>query len=246
MDFSIKKFFGKKKLEQNSDLNIKKKDDVASSYYSDWYKEVYESAIGQRNFFILVAFVSIITVIITVLVIRYVKSTKSIEPFVIEIEKKTGIPTVVEPISVKTYSSDEIIKRYFIMTYIKAREEYFYQTFDKNFSQIVRVFSSPEVYYGGYRPVFSPNNPNSPYNVLGKNSTRTVNWKSIIFQSSNLAQVRLSLDTNGSFSGKQDKVVLIGFSFNEGMTMNDDERLINPLGFVVNMYKIENENTSGS
>ncbi|CAL7961529.1 type IV secretion system protein VirB8 [Alphaproteobacteria bacterium] len=226
-----------------STAETKKQENAESRSLKTWYQEAYEAAIVQRNFFIIVAIASIVIVISAIFVIRYIKSTKSIEPFVIEIERKTGVPTVVESVSAKDYTADESIKRYFIMQYIKAREEYFYQTFQRNFYTVVRVLSSPDVYYGDYRPKFSPSNPNSPSNIYGQNNIRVVNRKSIIFQSPQLAQVRLSAEVQGSLSTRNDKVVLLAFDF-QNIGMNDEERLINPLGFVVTMYKIEDENTS--
>ena len=177
------------------------------------------------------------------MVVRYIKNTKSIEPFVIEIERKTGIPTVVDPVSIRDYSANEAVQKYFIMKYIRAREEYYYQTFQYNFDTVVRVLSTPTIYYSDYRPTSAASNPNSPYNLYGQNTTRTAKWKSIIFQSEKVAQVRLTLETQGSSSSQSDKLVLIAFDF-QNVEMNDNERLVNPLGFVVTMYKIEDENRS--
>ncbi|WHQ47116.1 MAG: type IV secretion system protein [Candidatus Midichloria sp.] len=47
-------------------------------------------------------------------VIRYVRSTRSIEPFIIEIERKTVVPTVVDLVTIEAYSANTSIKRYFV------------------------------------------------------------------------------------------------------------------------------------
>ena len=44
---------------------------------------------------------------------------------------------------------------------------YFSETFNENFSNVVRVLSSTDVYYGDYRNKFGYNNPSSPYNISG-------------------------------------------------------------------------------
>lgn len=227
----------------NKALSNNNQGEISKATIKSWYQETYETAIIQRNLFIVLSIIAIITTLAATLVVRYIKNTKSIEPFVIEIERKTGIPTVVDPISIKDYSANEAVQRYFIMKYIKAREEYFYQTFQYNFDTVVRVLSSPSIYYSDYKPKFAPSNPNSPYNLYGQSTNRTVKWKSIIFQSEKVAQVRLTLENQGGIVSQIDKLVLIAFDF-QNIEMNDNERLVNPLGFIVTMYKIEDENRS--
>ncbi len=221
---------------------LNKKNESVSKLDS-WYSEAYSSAVLQRNVFMLIAIISIIVTISAVLALRYVKNTKSIEPFVIEIERKTGIPTVVDPLTVHNYSANEVVKRALVMQYIKAREEYFSQTFQYNYGSVIKVMSSPTVYYNQYLPQSNPQNPNSSAALLGQDASKTVQWKSIIFPTDNTAQVRIQVDTYGSANkNKQDKIILIGFEFQK-LDLNEADRLINPLGFVVTLYRIEDENT---
>jgi type IV secretion system protein VirB8 len=194
----------------------------------------------QRYLLFIVLVLALVIITISLLVIRYVKSTTTIEPFVIEIEQKTGVPTVVEPISSKAYSADIAVRRYFVMTYIRAREEYTYNLYDYYFSTVVRVMSTEDVYSYDYRKKFSISNPLSPRNVLGEKSYRKVNLKSIVFPKENSAQVRLSLEDYGQINAITDKIVYMEFDF-RNVKMNDDERLINPLGFTVTNYRIEDE-----
>lgn len=206
----------------------------------NWNEDLFESVITQRNILFFFTIICVLTIAMSVLLIRYVKNTQTIEPFVIEIEEKSGVPTVVTPVSTRVYSSDEAIKRYFIMKYIRAREEYFPSTFQDNFFNVVRVLSAPSVYYSDYRPKFSISNPNSPYNIYGESSNRRVVLKSLIFQSPKTAQVRIAFEINGIINLKQNKIVLMDFDFTN-IEMNDEERFINPLGFQVTFYRIEDE-----
>jgi type IV secretion system protein VirB8 len=224
---------------------LKKKREVAApqaevAILKDWYRERYESTVIQRNVLFLLSLVLVVTVAASAFIIRYIRNTKSIEPFIIEIERKTGVPTVVNPVNIKVYSSDKAIKQYFIWKYIKAREEYTYVTYLQNFKDVVRVLSAPNVYFGDYRGKYSMNNPTSPYNLYGQASIRTVQIKSIIFTSDNSAQVRLSMNVTGAIEMRTDKVALIEFDFAD-LEMSLPERLINPLGFRVKFYRIEDE-----
>ncbi|KIE04289.1 Type IV secretion system protein VirB8 [Candidatus Jidaibacter acanthamoeba] len=225
-----------KKEEQSKEATLSLK---------NWYSERYEKMLIQRNLLFLVCVISLITIALSVLAIRYIKSTRSIEPFVIEIERKTGVPTVVEPVSVKAYSADDAVKRYFVMKYIRAREEFIFNSYDYNYNTVVRVLSSEDVYYSDYRPKFSIKNPNSPYNLYGNNNYRTVSLKSIIFQSPTSAQVRIRMEVKGIMNQVMDKICFVEFKF-ANLQMNDDERLINPLGFKVTLYRIEDEQQRGA
>jgi type IV secretion system protein VirB8 len=206
----------------------------------NWYTDRYETVLVQRNLLFLILAVSIVTIALSLLVIRYIKSTRSLEPFVIEIEQKTGVPTVVDPLTIEAYSADQAIKRYFVLKYLKAREEFYFNTYRYSYDTVVRVLSSPDVYYKDYQPKFSIGNPNSPVNLYAQHTYRIVQLKSLIFTTPNTAQVRFVLETNGAVASRVDKVALIQFDF-ENLKMNDEERLINPLGFRVTLYRIEDE-----
>jgi len=210
----------------------------AKKKQAEWNKDSYRGAILQRNFFILLSLLSLVVIALSVITIRYIKNVQTIEPFVIEIEKKSGVPTVIRPLDVKEYSANRAVKEALVVQYIRAREGYSYATFADNYNNIVRIMSTSSVYYKQYRPIFSARNPNSPYSILGQYGTITVKFKSIIFPTEDSAQVRISLESTGSFSG--DKVILMSFSFQD-LTLNENERYINPLGFVVESYQIANE-----
>jgi len=229
---SIRGLFQKKQEAPVQTTQIKKLE------VKSWYQDNYEKVRTQRDLFLVIACISIIATGIAANFIHSLESTRKVEPFVIEIEKKTGIPTVVDPVSIAEYSSNESIRRYFITQYIKAREEYFGDTFQRMYSLVTRVLSTPAVYYSDYRPKYSPSNPNSPVNIFGQNVTRTVSWKSLIFQTNNTAQVRFVLET--TTGTKTNKIALVEFAF-QNLQMSEEERLINPLGFVVTQYRIEND-----
>ncbi len=205
-----------------------------------WYQERYESTLIQRNVLFLLLTVAIGVLAASVFIIGYIRSTRSIEPFVIEIEKKTGVATVVDPLTVAAYSANEAVKRYFVMKYISSREEYFQSTFSQNYYTVVRVLSTPNVYFSDYKPKFSLANPNSPYNIYGQASTRKISLKSIIFPTEKSAQVRIMMEVSGAVTSRSDKIVFLEFDF-QNVEMNEQERLINPLGFRVTLYRIEDE-----
>ncbi len=208
--------------------------------FKTWSDDRYGSIVVQRNLLLLITVILLLVMFVSIMTIRYLRSTKSIEPFIIEIEKKTGVPTVVEPVSIQMYSADEAVRRSLVWQYITAREEYNNSTYNFNFMNTVRVLSSPDVYYGDYRPKFGVANPKSPYNLYGNASSVKVSMKSMIFTTKNSVQVRLLREVMGNIGMKSDKIVFMEFEF-KNIEMNNMERMINPLGFQVTLYRIEDE-----
>ena len=239
MDF--KKFFKKSIKNERSDHEV---DNYIQKdcRLKEWSKDKYQSTVTQKNLLLVLLVICFCVILISLSTIRYLKSTQSVTPFVIEIEEKDGVPTVVEPLSVKAYSANEAIRRYFVVKYIRAREEYFSSTFDRNFHGIVRVLSTTDVYYRDYRPKFSVNNPSSPYNLYGTGTHRMLSLKSIIFPSSNSAQIRVTLNVIGQINLVMNKIIYVEFDF-KNLNMNDADRLINPLGFQVTLYRINDESS---
>lgn len=205
----------------------------------NWYTDKYEWMLVQRNLLFIVVLISFATIVFLTFSVSFIKGTKSIEPFVIEIEPKTGVPTVVEPLSIVAYTADEAIARYFIWHYIKMREEYFSSTYRTTYQQ-VRLFSGDDV-YGGYRRIMDLNNPRSPVNLYGAVTTRTIEMKSLVLQDKNTAQVRIRTTVQGpSAGGTSDKIIYMSFMYSN-FEMSDEKRVINPLGFTVTAYRIEDE-----
>lgn len=204
----------------------------------NWFDDRYQWVLVQRNLLFFTLIICAILVLFLTFSVSFIKSMKSIEPFVIEIEPKTGVPTVVDPLTSVVYSADEAIKRYFVWHYVKTREEYYYQTYKQSMKEIA-LMSTPEV-YNIYRKSMDESNLQSPYNLYSQHSYRSLELKSLIFQEDNRAQVRARFIVNNGAGGTSDKVILVQFSFSD-LNMSDEKRLVNPLGFTVDLYKIDDE-----
>lgn len=228
-----KNFLSKKQEDENNksaqnNINLSK----------NWYQDRFEWMTVQKNILFVVLLISIITIVFLNFSISYIKSTKSIEPFVIEIEPKTGIPTVIQPLSAIAYTANEAINRHLIWSYVGLREEYNADSYERSMKH-VRLFSSNLV-FGQYRRAVDQNNLQSPYNLYGTTSNRYIELKSLIMQSKNTAQIRIRMIVEGTQSMTMDKIVLMTFEY-DNLEISDDKRLINPLGFIVTSYRIDDE-----
>lgn len=215
-----------------------------------WYSDKYNSIVIQRNFLIIVAILGLLITIISLFVIFKISTSKTIEPFVIEIEKKTGITNVIRPLLKKQFAYDEVLQRYFVRKYITNRETYNYYSYNNNYYNIVRLLSNPRV-FNTFRHSINAENKNSPLR-LGEKTERFINIKSISYLNINnkeakgtTMQVRfLSYEVrSNNYNKKMNQKHLIAtvtFDFLD-LRLNDEERAINPLGFQVINYRVDKE-----
>ena len=189
--------------------------------------------IVQRNILILFASISMISVAIAVIFVNKIMSSKSLEPYVIEVEQKTGVPVVVEQMSAQHFTSDQMIRKYFINQYIHASSGYDPKTYKMD-SEKVRLFSTPRVYSEFRNRVNAKD--------LGIDSSIVVRIKSVQFPNSNTAQIRLvrQINIDGFSPTTKDEIVTMEFYFAD-LNLTLEERLINPLGFQVSRYLIAEE-----
>lgn len=207
----------------------------------NWYSERYENALIQRNILFIIVLVSIFTITAGLIIIKHIAENKTIEPFVIEVEKKTGITNVVNPANRIDLTTNEALNTYFIIKYLRARETYNIVDYQYNYSTLVRLFSTNAIYFP-FR-TFVNDNPRSPVRMYGTHISSDLKIRSIQFISSsgeNKAQVRFTIIENGGQNREFNKIATINFNYVQ-MEMNTEERYVNPLGFQVTGYRVDDE-----
>lgn len=223
--------------------NIKKKVKANSSgdaldVTRNWFTDRYESLQVQRSILLLVMLSLSAVIFILSASVTYIKNTRTIEPFVIEIEQKTGVPTVVDPIDVKIYSSEEVIKRYFIWEFVKLREEFMPAYLDTAQKKL-NVMSAADV-YGQYKSLIRT--PDGPIQKAGKNGSITIQLKSMVLINEKAVQVRFKENAifNNGENSMSDKIAYLEFEF-VNLELPLEQRYLNPLGFRVTKYRLEDE-----
>jgi len=214
--------------EKNKKSNLKIK---------SWYSNRYQIVVVQRNILLLFTLVSMFSVAVAVIFVKNVMSSKSLEPYVIEVEQKTGIATVVDQLTAQNFTGDQAIRRYFINEFVHAASGYDPKTY-KSDNDKVRVFSAGGV-YAEFR-----NRINA--RQLGAESQIEVRIKSIQFLNNSTAQIRIVqqaniIQTTSATSATKDQVITLGFYFAPQINLTMEERLLNPLGFQVTQYLIADE-----
>jgi len=212
----------------------------------NWYTDRYESVTVQRNILLIVTIFSLVTTIFASLSIAWLMPKKSVEPFVIQIDERTGITEVVKPMGDAEIASSDILKKYFLYKYIMARESYLNdEVRQREKYNIVRVMSENEDYniYTKFRRSVSEANLDSPANKY-PDSIFKIKIKSILFLNQNTAQVRFVGERikRGAYTPLSitPYVAVVSFEFRD-VALNAGERYINPLGFMVTGYDVNEE-----
>ena len=204
----------------------------------NWYKDRYQYVLVQRKLLTVITVTALICTLATVIVISQLTPLKSIEPYVIEVDQKTGITQVVDPSSVGELTANEAVNNYFIVMYLRAREGYSMTDLAKNYN-LVRVMSESRKVYPQFVAEADPNNPRSNAARLGTFGERTVKLKSITYLKPQLVQIRVLIEERGG-AAPQHKLILMAFEYVR-MNLTLEERYVNPLGFRVVDYRVDED-----
>lgn len=217
-----------------------------------WYQDKYQHVLVQRNLLALVTVVSMLVALVAVFTVARLAPQKSVEPYLLQIEEKTGITQKVEPITRTQLANDDAVNRYFVAQYLRLREGYnpTVRIYNDN---VVRVMSNSNMFYQ-YRRTIDPANPASLAARLKGVGQRSVKISSMQYITNPVArgdaettperimQVRFS--TTDIVPNAPDLteqwVATITFVY-ANIDLNETERLLNPIGFRVVNYQVERE-----
>lgn len=165
---------------------------------------------------------------------------KTVQPFVIRVDKATGIVNVVRTMKPGPTTYNEAITRYFLTQYIHAREGYSRPLAESNFDKVSLM--SDTVQRHQYVTYFDPiKNPRSPLNIYNTQTTVETKIKSISFLKQNTAAVRyLRIQRTGTTAEESNWIATITFRYVNGPE-TEQAREINPLGFLVIDYRTDPE-----
>jgi type IV secretion system protein VirB8 len=207
----------------------------------NWYRDRYQRILVQRKLLTLITFASLICTLVMAIVIAQLTPLKSVEPFVIQVDQKSGITQTVDPLTVQELTANEAVNNFFIVAYIRARETYDYHDLVKNYN-IVRIMSDRDRVYPTFMAEAEPNNPRSNAARLGTSGLRTVKFQSIIYlPTPRLVQVHALIEEKiGGSLTQYHKIITLGFEYIK-LQLNPEDRYINPLGFRVTNYRVDEE-----
>lgn len=206
----------------------------------NWYEERADKLIVQRNLLIILLVVLSIFMVISTLVIALVVKSKQFDPFVIQLDNTTGHASVVKPISPSILTTDESLTRYFIKKYINARETYNFGDFTDLARTTVRLLSTSNVFYD-YLGYISDkkNDPSLKYKEDNTTYLVVKSWSKI---ASDKYIVRFSINESTGNHTVYNKIAVVSYAY-VPMQLTDSELDINPVGFQVNGYRVDDDNS---
>ena len=166
---------------------------------------------------------------------------KTVEPIVIRVDKSTGSADIITRVDERTVSFNEVLDKYWLSRYVNYREEYSNAEAYGNY-QAVSIMSTRDVGEAYYAQI-NPRNPKAPVNVYGKEGQVEIVVNSIAFLSQGVAQVRfVRLEKAGSSPPRESHwIATIGYRYLTA-PMKEKDRLVNPVGFQCNEYRLDSEN----
>lgn len=232
---------------------FKRKQQDVSDSSKHWYQDKYQHVLTQRNMLALIAVVSLFAAAAAAFAVFRLAPLKSVQPYLIQIDEKTGITQRVIPITREDYAASQAVDRYFTHTYLRLREAYNINTLRYNYN-IVRLMSTREI-FARFREQVNPANEDSISKRLGTLGQRDVKIRSMVYvtnpadrraassvTTSKILQARIT--TIESTPNLPDRInywiVTITFEYAD-LSLNTEEQLLNPLGYTVTSYQIQPE-----
>ncbi|EAH8734359.1 type IV secretion system protein [Campylobacter coli] len=190
----------------------------------------------------LIAFVSIFIAIISIVAVVLLTPLKTIEPYVIRVDNTTGMVDILTMLDEKEISSNEALDKYFISQYVKAREGYYYELLNQDYL-LTQLMSSEKV-ANEYRAWYEGENARDQ--ILKNSNEVNVQILSIVLGNSNgikTSTIRAKIITkNLNTRGLSESTKVITLSYDYILAKASEEnRILNPLGFKVTNYRIDEE-----
>ena len=185
----------------------------------------------------LVAFISLFIAAISV------GAVALLEPYVIRVNDTTGMVDIVTSVKDEVLTKNEALDKYFIATYVKIREGYYYEILQQDYIK-TQILSSPKV-AEEYRSVYVGSNGRAE---RLKNKTEVkIDINSVVLGESNgvkTSTIRFneeSVDVSSKISTKTAKIATLSYDYAPNELITEQERLENPLGFKVLTYRVDIE-----
>lgn len=216
-------------------------------------KPVFEQAINWESSRVLsvekserrawrVAFASVGVAVLAIAAIAMMMPLKESVPYVIRVDSTTGVPDIVTAITDKAVTGDEVMDKYWLAQYVRARETYDWYTLQRDYNT-VGLLSSQHVGQG-YAQLFE--GKEALDKTYGKTVRATVEILSVVPTGKNTGTVRFikttkRVDQEGSPGTVTKWVATVAYEYRSTALIKESARLVNPFGFQVLTYRVDPE-----
>ena len=216
-------------------------------------KPVFEQAINWESSRVLsiekserrawrVAFASVGVAVLAIAAIAMMMPLKESVPYVIRVDNTTGVPDIVTAITDKAVTGDEVMDKYWLAHYVRARETYDWYTLQRDYNT-VGLLSSANVGQG-YAQLFE--GKDALDKTYGKTVRATVEILSVVPTGKNTGTVRFikttkRVDQEGAPGTVTKWVATVAYEYRSTALIKESARLVNPFGFQVLTYRVDPE-----
>jgi type IV secretion system protein VirB8 len=206
----------------------------------DWAYEIYESSrLHARRWFI-ISCLGLGLGIAGCLAVLALTPLKTTELQIVKVEAGKSIE-LLDAKSANQYQPEEWASRADLANYIKDRETIDTNDFDQRFERI-RLRSESRI-YDEYFKGYERDNPQSPLNTHSNKFKRSIEVNAVSFLNNNTASIRFTA-IDSKTNTKDQYVSIVGYRYQPGLKMSEQERYNNPLGFLVTHYRRDLESSS--
>lgn len=224
-------------------IGIKDSAEDLKAYFAEaqsWDRERFVAANRSKRLAWIVAGTASVIAVVGVASVAMLSPLKTVVPYVVTVDRSTGATEVTQQLrGDKTITYDEAVRKYFLASYVRAREGWIPQARQEFFNQVLAL-SAPEE-QRRWISFYKKDNPDSPQNQLTAGDTVFVAVRAVSFISPNVAQVRFTkrLEHDGQ-STETPAIATITFDV---LSKPESEagRYANPLGFQVKSYRADVE-----
>lgn len=176
-------------------------------------------------------------------------------PYLVMADAYTGTATVARltgNFGDQGITASEALNKSNISHFVLARESYDYSQFGQRDWNTVHAMATPLV-SSGYAKLYAKTNPGNPHTLFGKNKSIRVKILSLQLGDASAntsatpksATVRFQRSLYDKVSGTSEpldsKIASVEFVYKSNLKMDEANRVLNPLGFQVTSYRVDND-----
>jgi len=236
--------FGRNKAPtpQNNSAEDTQKDAQAFDKALDWESsKIRMIAKSERKAWVVAAAAVGVTVLLS-LAIFMMLPLKENTPYVMRVDNVTGAVDIVTALDVKTMKYDEVMDKYWLAQYVRARETYDWYTLQRDYNA-VGLLSAP-IIGAEYTALFE--GKDALDKKYGNTIRTTVEIVSVIPNGRNIGTVHFIKTSRRTddpkATGSVTKwVATLGYEYRNPSMIREQHRLVNPFGFQVLSYRVDPE-----
>jgi type IV secretion system protein VirB8 len=194
-----------------------------------------------------VAIGAVIVAVLSWLAIVLLLPLKETVPYIYRTDTKTGVPDLITAMTDKAITGDEVMDKYWLAQYVRARETYDWYTLQGDYDMVGLLSSAPVG--AAYAQLFD--GKDALDKKYGKSVRATVQIVSVVPDVRNhtgtvrFIKTTKRIDQEGPETVSR-WVATIAYEYRSTARIKESARLVNPFGFQVLSYRVDPELVGGA